>query len=99
MSTGSGGKPPSGSSPGSTTAVARPPADTPQRLIVRSLDRDAGDSMSGMNDTAVASNAKEAGNHAESGTSMTMSAERPGGGGEVSDIVGTTLSGRYLVTR
>ena len=99
MSTGSGGKPPSGSSPGSPAAVARAAADTPQRLVVRSLDPDttgAGDSVVGMNDTAVAANEKEAGNR----TSMAMTAAVGGSGGASDrDIVGTTLSGRYLVTR
>jgi len=50
MSKGSGGKADSGSQPG------RPAADTPQRLVVRSRDRD-GESDStilGANDTAVA---------------------------------------------
>ena len=44
MSAETGGKPPSGSSPG------RPAADTPQRLIVRGEN----DSVHGASDTAVA---------------------------------------------
>jgi len=100
MSTGSGGKPPSGSQPG------RPNADTPQRLVVRSNDSTGGastDSMMGAHDTAVAT-AKDrdrtsatigametpaVGTHALPGVSMSS----------LADIVGSTLSGRYLVTR
>ena len=44
MTADSGGKPPSGSSPG------RPAADTPQRLVVRGEN----DSIHGASDTAVA---------------------------------------------
>jgi serine/threonine protein kinase len=97
MSTGSGGKPPSGSQPG------RPVADTPQRLVVRSNDATTGgatssDSMMGAHDTAVAT--------AKDRSSSTLGAlETPHAGlnalpmGSLADIVGTTLSGRYLVTR
>ena len=83
---GSGEKPASGSSPG------RPPADTPQRVVVRSSDQGT-DSMLGANDTAVAGG--------RDSTSATMAAT-PGGTTSRSpeaDIIGTTLSGRYLVTR
>jgi serine/threonine protein kinase len=99
MSTGSGGKPPSGSQPG------RPAADTPQRLVVRSvgdsgMGATATDAM-GAHDTAVAVASK---------TSSTIGAlETPAAGvvalpsnslgGTLAEIVGTTLSGRYLVTR
>src|SRR5512139_1366641 len=99
MSTGSGGKPPSGSQPG------RPAADTPQRLVVRSvgdsgMGATATDAM-GANDTAVAVASK---------SSATIGAlETPHAGvqalpsnslsGPLSEIVGSTLSGRYLVTR
>jgi serine/threonine protein kinase len=93
MSTGSGGKPPSGSQPG------RLPADTPQRLIVRS---GSGDSMaatdaSGGADTAVAIAGK---------TAQTIGAlETPAAGvaalpsQSMNEIVGATLMGRYRVTR
>ena len=89
---GSGGKPPSGSQPG------RPAADTPQRLVVRSLDGGS-DSLLGANDTAVAV--------AHANTSNTMTAlETPAAGtpallprADSPDLVGATLSGRYLVTR
>src|SRR6187549_1506923 len=101
MSTGSGGKPPSGSQPG------RPAADTPQRLVVRSvgdsgMGATATDAM-GANDTAVAVASKNA-------SAATMGAlETPHAGvaalasnslgGTLAEIVGSTLSGRYLVTR
>jgi eukaryotic-like serine/threonine-protein kinase len=83
MSSGSGGKPPSGSQPG------RPAAETPQRLIVRSVDGNpTGTDLSA--DTAVASRASMA---------MAASAETPVAGTPMLDMVGATLSGRYLVTR
>jgi tRNA A-37 threonylcarbamoyl transferase component Bud32 len=82
MSSGSGGKPPSGSQPG------RPAAETPQRLVVRSGDGSPTTDLSA--DTAVASRASMA---------MAASAETPVAGTPVLDMVGATLSGRYLVTR
>jgi serine/threonine-protein kinase len=91
MSTGSGDKPGGGSSPG------RPAADTPGRLVVRSLDGSSETSM-GAGDTAVAV-AKEA------GASLPTLGERPtpiAGTAALTptaEIVGSTLSGRYLVTR
>ena len=99
MSTGSGGKPGSGSQPG------RPVADTPQRLVVRSLD--GGDSLIGANDTAVAIATKSSPNAGAetslSGESMIGSAQTPAAGTSAlsltPDLVGTTLAGRYLVTR
>ena len=48
MSSGSGGKPEGGTQPG------RPAADTPQRLVVRSLDPDSDSKVLAANDTAVA---------------------------------------------
>jgi serine/threonine protein kinase len=92
MSSGSGGKPGSGSQPG------RPAADTPQRLVVRSLD--GGDSLIGANDTAVAMKSKP-GETSLSGESMIGSAKTPSSGTQslVQDLVGLTLGGRYLVTR
>jgi len=83
MSSGSGGKPPSGSQPG------RSAAETPQRLIVRSGDgMGTGTDLSA--DTAVASRASMA---------AVASAETPTAGTPALDIVGVTLSGRYLITR
>src|ERR1043165_7726916 len=98
MSTGSGGKP-SGSQPG------RPAADTPQRLVVRSLD--GGDSLIGANDTAVAVASKSSPNAGSetslSGESMIGSAQTPSAGTSAlsmtPDLVGVPLAGRYLVTR
>ncbi len=91
MSSGSGGKPRSGSQPG------RPAADTPQRLVVRSLD--GGDSLMGSHDTAVQMASKAGAETSLSGESMvggpTPSAGTPG----LSEVIGQTLGGRYLVTR
>jgi len=85
MSNGSGGKPDGDSQPG------RPAADTPQRLVVRSLE--PGDStVLGANDTAVA--ARSASPTAISDTSV--GAASAAGSAE---LIGVTLSGRYLVTR
>src|SRR6266436_4585173 len=101
MSSGSGDKPPSGTP--APTSPGRPAADTPQRIVVRSLDG-AGDSHMGASDTAVAV--------ADARTSL--SGEKPGVGSKLgsmetpvagtpslsfSDMVGVTLSGRYLVKR
>jgi serine/threonine-protein kinase len=100
MSTGSGGKPSSGSQPG------RPAADTPQRLVVRSLDGSGSDSMMGANDTAVAiakPGSQPGGKPGEtslSGDSMVGSAPTPSAGTvQLSEVIGQTLGGRYLVTR
>jgi serine/threonine protein kinase len=92
MSTGSGGKPPSGSQPG------RPAADTPQRVVVRSNDtpHGASDSMMGAHDTAVAA-ARSPSTLAAMETPAAGTASLPTG--SLSEIVGSTLSGRYLVTR
>jgi eukaryotic-like serine/threonine-protein kinase len=93
MSSGSGDKPGGGSSPG------RPAADTPGRLVVRSLDGHDS-SMLGASDTAVA----VAANVSPSSLLDTMgAAETPAAGTpsltNLTDLVGTTLSDRYLVTR
>ena len=100
MSTGSGGKPSSGSQPG------RPAADTPQRLVVRSLDGSGSDSLMGANDTAVAiakPGSQPGGKPGEtslSGDSMVGSAPTPSAGTvQLSEVIGQTLGGRYLVTR
>src|SRR5258706_4732 len=67
MSSGSGDKPPSGTP--APTQPGRPAADTPQRLVVRSLDPGNESAMLGASDTAVAV--------ANSRTSL--SGEGPGG--------------------
>ncbi len=65
---------------------------TPQRVVVRSNDATS-DSMLGANDTAVAM----AGGNAA--TSMTMTASNTAQSRAETELIGTTLSGRYLVTR
>ncbi len=94
MSTGSSGKPPGGQ-PG------RLVAETPQRLVVRSHESQ-NDSTTGMgaHDTAVAYAAKpgeqQAPPRAESREVMPTLAA---GSAAPSELLGSTLSGRYLVTR
>jgi serine/threonine-protein kinase len=89
MSTGSGGKPEGGSQPG------RPAADTPQRLVVRAREPQADSTVLGSHDTAVAvatSRPEE----------TSLSESRPSGAdphNREAELVGATLSGRYLVTR
>jgi tRNA A-37 threonylcarbamoyl transferase component Bud32 len=93
MSTGSGDKPSGGSSPG------RPAADTPGRLVVRSLDGSDGSSATMVgSDTAVA----VATSREHSVLDTVGGAETPSAGTqavETSELLGVTLSGRYLVTR
>src|SRR5205823_7527685 len=81
----SDGKPPSGSSPG------RPAADTPQRLVVRSLEGGSGGESFAGSDTAVAAKTP----------SQIGSLETPATGTPslAAELIGSTLSGRYLVTR
>ena len=92
MSSGSDGKPPSGSQPG------RPAAETPNRIVVRSKDSSSDAAMSG-GDTAVAMARKQ--NVDDTSTSdVTQSGDQ----GEAPprpamEIVGKTLSERYLVTK
>jgi serine/threonine-protein kinase len=92
MSTGSGGKPDGGSQAG------RPAADTPQRLVVRSRDPDSDSTVLGANDTAVAMAASRPG---DGETSLGETATSSGGlrSNGATELVGETLSGRYLVTR
>jgi serine/threonine protein kinase len=93
MTTGSGDKPGGGSSPG------RPAADTPGRLVVRSLDGASETSM-GAGDTAVAVAAKSTGERADLDTiggRPTPLAGTPAL--ERSELLGSTLSGRYQITR
>jgi tRNA A-37 threonylcarbamoyl transferase component Bud32 len=109
MSSGSGDKPGSGSS--ASTAQGRPAADTPGRLVVRNSDgggHEHGESATLVgSDTAVAvAHARDSG--ARSANAMLDTAAvgpTPAAGTPsismtgVTEIVGTTLSGRYQVTR
>ena len=92
MSAETGGKPPSGSSPG------RPAADTPQRLIVRGEN----DSVHGASDTAVAMASNETMDPrltpTEAGGAATEAGASKSGGTSI-EIVGSMLLGRFLVTR
>jgi serine/threonine protein kinase len=94
MSAETGGKPPSGSSPG------RPAADTPQRLIVRGEN----DSVHGASDTAVAMANNETMDprltptEAGGDASTTGSKSGPIGAG-TSELIGTLLLDRFLVTK
>jgi serine/threonine-protein kinase len=94
MSSGSGGKPEGGSQPGRSTA------DTPQRLVVRARDLDRDSDLDaavlGGNDTAVASRS-HAGS-AETSPGRTRAEALPAARREA-ELLGATLSGRYLVTR
>ena len=91
MTTGTGGKPPSGSQPG------RPAADTPNRLVVRSLDSGPGDSMLGANDTAVAAVKSDSVRSLEpTAAGPTPSAGMPA---VATELVGTTLSGKFLINK
>jgi eukaryotic-like serine/threonine-protein kinase len=98
MSTGSGGKPDGDTQPG------RPAADTPQRIVVRSLDPESDSKVLGSHDTAVAMAAQPAApSDAQTSLSDTSAhagtrAPQPGALG-VTELLGVTLSGRYLVTR
>ncbi|HEY4058079.1 MAG TPA: hypothetical protein VGM39_15800, partial [Kofleriaceae bacterium] len=94
MSEGSDGKPSSGSQPGRT------PAETPNRLVVRSLDPKSDAAIMG-GDTAVATAKKISDTSAHEDThagegDITADLKKPSPSVE---IVGTTLGGRYLVTR
>jgi tRNA A-37 threonylcarbamoyl transferase component Bud32 len=93
MSTGSGGKPDGDGQPG------RPAADTPQRLVVRSIEAGESGALSA-SDTAVALSAPPAGHAAGGPTSLGDTGvgtppARPG----KAELIGVTLSGRYLITR
>ncbi len=103
MSTGSGGKPPSGSQPG------RPAADTPQRLVVRSQSSNDTGMMGG--DTAVAMAHKKSdpameatgtgdtGVSGEVGPAATTTSSGGSGALAMPEVIGTTLSGKYLIVR
>ena len=92
MSTGSGGKPDGGSQPG------RPAADTP-RMIVRSREADGDATGLGANDTAVAGSSTTAAGDLQTSLGDTPASAGPPSHRTGTEIVGTTLSGRYLVTR
>jgi serine/threonine protein kinase len=89
MSTGSGGK------PGGDTQPGRPAADTPQRLVVRSLE--PGDASGlGATDAAVSVSSRPPdGQTSLSDTGVAAAPPRP----VTAELIGVTLSGRYLVTR
>src|SRR5690348_16341688 len=91
MSSGSGGKPDGG------TPTGRPAADTPQRIVVRSLEPQSDSTILGANDTAVAVATARPGDGETSLTDVpsSSSADRF----PLAELVGVTLSGRYLVTR
>src|SRR5262245_19216401 len=96
MSSGNGGKPTSGSSPGQ-----RPVADTPQRLVVRAMDSKT-DSILGATDTAVAAavaSTRAEDELAHSVTDAVQPLDRSMLAGTTGELVGSTLSERYLVTR
>src|SRR5262245_7321604 len=95
MSTGSGERPDGG------TPTGRPAADTPQRLVVRSLDPESDSTILGANDTAVAAASAVPPVSSDGKTSLTQaSSERSAPvAGQVTELIGVTLSGRYLVTR
>jgi serine/threonine protein kinase len=92
MSTGSGGKPDGGSQPG------RSVADTPQRLVVRSLDPDSDSTILGGNDTAVAGPPRRGDGSSRMSTTEVHAGVRSRDAKEP-ELIGATLSGRYLVTR
>jgi serine/threonine protein kinase len=98
MSTGSGGKPDGDSQTG------RPAADTPQRLVVRSIDAGESGALSA-SDTAVALAAPPVARPAAAPlggpTSLgdTDAGTPPPRPARATELVGATLSGRYLITR
>jgi tRNA A-37 threonylcarbamoyl transferase component Bud32 len=88
MSTGSGGKPDGDRQPG------RPAADTPQRLVVRSIE-------AGESGALVASDTAVAAHPADGPTSLgdTSAGTPPPRPAKATELIGVTLSGRYLITR
>src|SRR5690242_15817056 len=94
MSSGSGGKPDGGTQPG------RPAADTPQRIVVRSLDPESDPKVLGAHDTAVADGSQPTpSNDAPTSLGDTAAPAPAAPGRSLAELVGVTLSGRYLVTR
>jgi serine/threonine-protein kinase len=90
MSTGSGGKPDGESQPG------RPAADTPQRIVVRSIEP-SDSSVLGATDVAAAPRAS--GDAATSLGDTSAGTPPPRRAPGTAELIGVTLSGRYLVTR
>ncbi len=96
MSTGSGGKPPSGkqgSQPG------RPPAETPQRLVVRSGEPTPGDTSVVVGDTAVAVAQVAVATSGEAHALGGLPTPYAGTPALTTELDGLTLSGKYLVTK
>ncbi|HUJ62693.1 MAG TPA: serine/threonine-protein kinase [Kofleriaceae bacterium] len=95
MSSGSGDKPPSGTN--APTAPGRAAAETPQRLRARALDTKESAAL-GASDTAVA--VREAQTSLTAAPAPITTVETPlAGTPAVSELVGVTLSERYLVKR
>jgi serine/threonine protein kinase len=92
MSTGSGGKPGGDSQPG------RPAADTPQRLVVPPSEP-SDQAALGATDTAVAMSARGSPVSDETTLGDTGVGGPPPRPPTAAELVGVTLSGRYLVTR
>src|SRR4051812_20751372 len=96
-----------GEKPSSTSATTQPggrvPAETPQRLVVRSLDSSGNDSLiGGSHDTAVAMAVDRSGERSESTRAADPStSDRSDKSGSFAqpDIVGKLLAERYMVTR
>src|SRR5258706_5407608 len=95
------GKPPSGQKPMTGSSPGRPAADTPQRLVVRSLEQSGESMIGGTSDTAVAmateSRVTPSSHLDRSGAGPTPLAGMPAL--SLNDLAGVTLSGRYLVTK
>ena len=92
MSTGSGGKPDGDGQPG------RPAADTPQRLVVRSIEAGESGALSA-SDTAVALAVPTAAPPTSVSLGDTEAGTPPPRPAKAAELVGVTLSGRYLITR
>ena len=91
-----GGKPTSATTPGEPGG--RPAADTPQRLVVRGENTNA-DALLGATDTAVAMRANTRDDLATSVTDAVKPLDKSLLATSPSEMVGATLSERYLVTR
>src|SRR5271163_2956607 len=92
MSSGQGDEPPRGSS--APTAPGRPAQETPQRLVVRTHDSGHESAAIGASDTAVAARTS-ASDIGRLNTDAVPKLDR----GLLADLVGITLSGRYIVKR
>src|SRR5690242_6715188 len=87
MSSGPGDKPPSGRA--APAEAGRPAADPPQRRVVRAHDSDPERASLGASDTAVAIDAAPS----------VPAASEPARAATTTDLVGATLSERYLIRR